>query len=277
MPVKESRNLFRLLRKKASWVRKKTLDIHGIAPETRLASSLSSVEIFVTLYYGGLLKFDAKNPLWEERDRFIVSKGHGAVSLYPVLADLGFLDPRELKRVCRQGSRLGAVPDSTVPGIETMNGSLGHGLGVACGMALALKRKRSDARVFVLLGDGELFEGAVWEAIMFAGQHRLDNLISVVDNNGICMLDYCRDVIDLSPLEKKFESFKWRVATADGHDVEEIYHRLAGLKESADDRPGVLIADTVKGKGVALLERDVLCHIRSLKEKEIITARRKLQ
>ena len=277
MPIKESDNHFKFLREKALWVRKETLKIHKIAPETRLASSLSDIEIFVALYYGGLLKFDPKNVQWEERDRFIISKGHGAISLYPILADLGFFDKNELTKVCQKGSFLGGMPDTTIPGFETINGSLGHGLGVACGIALALKRKKSNSKVFVLLGDGELFEGSVWEAIMFAPQHRLDNLILIIDNNKICMLDYCKNIIDLSPLEEKFQAFKWMVSTVNGHNIGEIYNSLNDLKESKDNRPKVLIANTIKGKGVSQLENDSLCHIKSLKEEEIISTLEGLQ
>ncbi|MEK7144022.1 MAG: transketolase [Patescibacteria group bacterium] len=260
------------LKEKALWARKETLNIHRLAPETRLASSLSDVEIFVVLYYGGILKFDPKNPSWEERDRFIISKGHGAISLYPILADLGFFDKSELAKVGQAGSFLGGIPDTMIPGFETINGALGHGLGVACGTAIALKIKKSDSKVFVLMGDGELFEGAVWEAIMFAGHHKLNNLILIIDNNKISMLDYCRNIVDLSPLEEKFKIFGWETGVIDGHNMESVYNSLKNLKEKKSDKPEVLIADTIKGKGVPQLENDVLCHIKSLKEEEITKA-----
>lgn len=260
---------FNFLKEKAGWARKETLNIHKISPETRLASSLSDVEIFTALYYGGILKFDPKNPQWEERDRFIISKGHGAISLYPILADLGFFNKTELKKVGQTGSFLGGIPDTMIPGFETINGALGHGLGVACGAAFALKRKNSDSKLFVLTGDGELFEGAVWEAVMFASHHKLNNLILIVDSNKISMLDYCKNIIDLFPLEEKFKVFGWKTATVDGHSMEEVYNALKALKEEKSDCPGVLIANTVKGKGVPRLENDVLCHIKSLKGDEI--------
>jgi len=257
------------LRKKAAWVRKETLNIHKIAPETRIASSLSAVEIFVVLYYGKILRFDAKNINWMGRDRFIISKGHGAISFYPILADLGYFDKKELDNVCKEGTFLGGIPDSIIPGFETINGSLGHGLGVACGMALALKRKRANENIFVLLGDGELYEGSVWEAIMFAGEHKLDNLIVILDNNRICMLDYCKKILDLEPLEEKFRVFRWDVRIVDGHDVSQLYYSLSALKQDRSGRPKILIANTVKGKGVPSLEADPLCHIKSLKPDEI--------
>jgi transketolase len=266
--MKPKIDLFKFLKQKALWVRQETLKIHKIAPGTRLASSLSDVEIFAVLYYGGILNFDSRNIHWEDRDRFIVSKGHGAISLYPILADLDFFSKEELKKVCKENSFLGSIPDN-IPGFETINGSLGHGLGVACGIALALKRKAINAKVFVLSGDGELFEGAVWEAIMFASHHKLNNLLLIVDNNKISMLDYCKNIIDLEPLEEKFKAFNWKVKTVDGHNIEELYVALKGFKKSTSNQPKVIIANTRKGKGVPQLETDPLCHIKSLREDEV--------
>ena len=176
------------------------------------------MEIFVALYYGGVLDCDPRDPHWERRDRFILSKGHGGVSLYPILADLGFFDRRELSRVGRAGSFLGAIPDILIPGVETINGSLGQGLGVACGLSLALRRKSPELSVFVLVGDGELYEGSVWEAVMFAAHHRLDNLVLIIDSNKKSMLGYCAEILDL-PLEEKFRAFAWEADSVDGHDL----------------------------------------------------------
>lgn len=267
--AKTNSDFFDYLKQKALWTRQETLKIHKIAPETRLASSLSAVEIFVALYYGGILNFNPKNINWEERDRFIISKGHGSISFYPILADLGYFDKKELNRVCKEGSFLGGIPDPIIPGYETINGSLGHGLGVACGIALALKRRNRDEKVFVLVGDGELYEGSVWEAVMFAGEHRLDNLILIIDNNKICMLNYCKNILDLEPIEEKFRVHKWAVDRVDGHDIVRLYESLQRLKGDAEGKPKVLIADTVKGKGVQCLEGDSLCHIKSLKQEDI--------
>lgn len=141
MLFEQSEEFFNFLNSKSKCVRKETLKIHKIAPETRIASSLSCLEIFVALYYGKILKYNPEDLQDNKRDRFIISKGHGAISLYPILADLGFFDKSELKKVCREGTFLGGIPDSIIPGFETINGSLGHGLGVACGIALALKKK----------------------------------------------------------------------------------------------------------------------------------------
>lgn len=264
------------LKNKALWVRKETLKIYQINSDIRLASSLSPIEIFTVLYYGKILKYNAKDILWEKRDRFIISKPHGAISLYPILADLGFIDKKEISRMGQNNSLLGGIPDHTIPGIETINGALGHGLGLACGISLGLKNKKSSSKVFVLSGDGELFEGAVWEAVMFAGHHKLDNLILIIDNNKISMLDYCKNIIDLNPLQKKFETLKWEVETVNGHDVKELHNSLKNLKEKKTNKPKVLIANTVKGKGVYQLENDSLCHVKKLTKEQIINALNKL-
>lgn len=269
MLTNDYKNFVEFLRKKSSWVRKETLNIHRIAQETRLASSLSCVEIFVVLYYGKILNYDSSNIKWGGRDRFIISKGHGAISFYPILADLGYFDKQELIKVCQEGSFLGGIPDSIIPGFETINGSLGHGLGVACGVALALKRKKKKEKVFVLLGDGELYEGSIWEAIMFAGEHKLDNLIVIVDSNKACMLDYCKNILNLEPLDEKFKVFKWDAHVVDGHDVNQLYSILLTLKKDISNKPKVLIANTIKGKGVPSLETDSLSHIKSLRTEEI--------
>lgn len=269
MVTEDSKKFSEFLRKKALWARKEALNIHRIAQETRIASSLSCVEIFVTLYYGKVLNFDPSNITWEGRDRLIISKGHGAISLYPILADLGYFDKQELNNVCKEGSFLGGIPDPIVPGFETINGSLGHGLGVACGISLALKRKNKSETVFVLLGDGELYEGSVWEAIMFAGEHRLDNMVVILDNNKVCMLDYCKNILDMEPLDEKFNAFKWDVKVVNGHDVEQLYNTLLTLKGEKNNKPKLLIANTVKGKGVPSLETDSLSHVKSLPHNEI--------
>jgi transketolase len=256
------------LKDKALWVRKETLKIHKIAPETRLASSLSLVEILVALYYGRILRFDPMNPLWEKRDRLVISKGHGSISLYPILADLGFFGTEELGRVCMKGGLLGGMPDPSIPGYETINGSLGHGLGVACGISKALTLKSKSEKVFVLHGDGELYEGAVWEAVMFAGAHKLSNLILIIDNNKVSMLDYCKNIINLEPIGDKFKAFNWEVKEVDGHDMGQLIDGIKELKESGVNNPKLLLANTIKGKGVASLETDSLSHIKILSKIE---------
>lgn len=264
-----SMDKFEQLNEKAKWVRKETLKLHRLAPGTRIASSLSPVEIFVVLYYGKILEYDPKNIFWEQRNRFIISKGHGSVSMYPILADLGFFDVKELEKISTEHSFLGNIPDTGVPGFETINGSVGHGLGIACGVALALKRKGIDKKVFVISGDGELNEGAVWEAVMFASFHKLNNLILIVDDNKLSMLGYQKEILGLDPLKQKFEAFNWKVERVDGHNIKQLYTLLNRLKNDDGNQPTVILADTVKGKGIPELENDVLSHVRVLTEDEI--------
>ena len=253
------------------WVRRETLRIHRLAPETRIASSLSDVEIFVALYYGGILSYDPADPRCEGRDRFIVSKGHGGVSLYPILADLGFFDRRHLVRVCRADSFLGAIPDMLIPGFETINGSLGQGLGVACGMASGLRKKKSAAGVYVLLGDGELYEGSVWEAVMFAAHHELDSLVLIVDSNKKSMLGYCAASSTCCRWKRSLPASAgtWPQSTA---TTSAVHGQLSRFKASRQGRPKVLVANTVKGKGVPVLEQDALCHVRTLSPQEALAA-----
>jgi transketolase len=251
----------RLLKDKSHWVWLETLAIHRRAPETRLASSLSSIDIFVALYYGGVVSFDATDPLTEHRDRCIISKGHGSICMYPILADLGFFSLDELTRVCQTGSFLGGIPDPIIPGYETINGSLGHGLGVGAGMALGLKRKGSDRSVFVVCGDGELHEGANWEAAMFASHHQLDNLHLIVDDNRISMLGFTDDIVSHQDLSARFTAFGWDTFEVDGHDVDAVQNVLRSLKVTRTGKPKVLIARTIKGRGVPGLENQPLSHI----------------
>ena len=257
------------LAEKAHWVWRETLAIHRRAPETRLASSLSSIEIFVALYYGGILKFNPSNPLDETRDRCVISKGHGSICMYPILADLGFFAKDELLKVCHAGGFLGGIPDPVIPGYETVNGSLGHGLGVATGMALGLKTKNTNQSVFVVSGDGELHEGANWEAIMFASQHKLDNLHLIVDDNKISMLGYTDDIVSHNPLVERLTAFGWECKTVEGHDVGAVTNALEELKIRREGKPKALIARTLKGHGVPGLENATPSHIMNPKPEQI--------
>ncbi|WP_206951077.1 transketolase [Trinickia acidisoli] len=249
------------LQQKARWVWRETLAIHRRAPETRLASSLSAVEIFTALYYGGIVRFDPSDPRSPRRDRCIISKGHGSICMYPILADLGFFPMQALESVGEAGGFLGGIPDPVIPGYETVNGSLGHGLGVGAGIALGLRRKGSDRHVFVVTGDGELHEGANWEAIMFASQHQLDNLHLVVDDNHISMLGYTDSIVSHGALSDRLRAFGWDCAEVDGHDVNAVQAALHAQIGKFDGKPKALIARTLKGHGVPGLENAPLSHI----------------
>lgn len=246
---------------KSNWVWLETLRIHRNSPETRIASSLSPIEIFVSLYYGKILEFDAKKPQSDVRDRLIISKGHGSICMYPILADLGFFDKSELARVGRRGSFLGGIPDPIIPGYETVNGSLGHGLGVGTGCALALRTIGKSQSVFVLCGDGELHEGANWEAIMFASQYKLDNLNLIVDDNRISMLGKTDQIVSHVDLSLRFQAFGWLVWEADGHNVYALEDKLRDMKATKNSSPKVLIAKTIKGRGIPAIEGQDLCHV----------------
>jgi transketolase len=257
------------LREKSKWVWRETLGVHRRAPETRLASALSAVEIFVALYYGDVLRFDPAKPLTEDRDRCIISKGHGSICMYPILADLGFFPKAELEKVCEKGSFLGGIPDPIIPGYETVNGSLGHGAGVGAGIALGLKRKKSDRSVFVVVGDGELHEGANWEAFMFAAHHKLDNLNLIVDDNRISMLGFTEEIVSHGSLAARLSAFGWDCEEVDGHDVLALQAALRRMKTTLHGKPKALIARTIKGRGIPGMENAPLSHVMSLKPEMI--------
>lgn len=259
-------SLYERLSEKARWVWEETLRIHRRSPETRVASSLSPIEIFVVLYYGGFLRQDSGNPRWAGRDRCIISKGHGSLCMYPILADLGYFPMEELEKVCQEGSFLGGIPDPVIPGYETVNGSLGHGAGVSSGMALALKRLEKDQAVYVVTGDGELHEGSNWEAFMFAAQHSLDNLTVIVDNNQISMLGPTDEIISHRNLRNKFEAFGWAARDVpDGHSVRAIGETLLACKHDHSGKPKVVIVNTRKGNRVPGLENAPLSHVTAIK------------
>jgi len=232
------------------------------AGASHVGSSLSMVELLVVLYTR-ILRVDPHRPDWPERDRFILSKGHGCAAYYAVLAETGFFPVEWLETFYGDGSRLaGHATHTYVPGIEISTGSLGHGLSVATGMALAAKRDGRSWRVFCLLSDGECDEGSTWEPILFAPQHRLDNLIAIVDYNKIQSLGAVKEVIDLDPLAAKWQSFGWSVREVDGHNLAEIEEALRQVPYEIG-RPSCLIAHTVKGKGISFMENKLLWHYRS--------------
>jgi transketolase len=219
--------------------------------------------------YWETLEIDPAEPGWNDRDRFLLSKGHGAAILYATLAERGFFPINELETYCEAGSRLTGHATTGVPGVEFSSGSLGHGLPVGCGIALARKRAgKAAGRVFVMLSDGELDEGSNWEAILFAPQHKLDNLIAIVDYNKIQSFGRTKDVLDLNPLADKFKAFRWAVREIDGHNMEEISSTLSALPFE-QDRPTVIIANTVKGKGIRFMEDQLIWHYKSPSEEQV--------
>ena len=223
--------------------------------------SLSCADILAALYFGGVLEHDPENPEWEGRDRFILAKGHAAPALYAALAQAGYIPREELATLRKLGSRLQGHPDSNqVPGVEVSTGSLGQGLSIAAGAAAGLRLDGAPQTVFALLGDGECQEGQVWEAAMFAAHRQLDNLVAVVDRNGLQIDGRTCDVCDPGDLGAKFAAFGWDVDEVDGHDLDALVAVLGAAKAGRDGRPHAVIARTVKGKGVPFMENEAGWH-----------------
>ncbi len=225
--------------------------------------------------YGGFLRVDPRQPHWSDRDRMILSKGHGVAILYAALAERGFFPVDELANYARDGSLLTSHPNHLVPGIEFSTGSLGHGLPVGCGLALFAQRRRAPWRTVVLMSDGELDEGSNWEAFLFAAHHRLDNLLAIVDFNKIQSLGHVSAVMNLEPLAEKLRAFGWSVREIDGHDHAAIGEALSELPADVG-RPTVIIAHTVKGKGVSFMEDRLKWHYQSPDSEQLAQALREL-
>jgi len=226
-----------------------------------LGSAFSLVEILRVLY-DEVLRYDAKNPKWEERDRCILSKGHGCIALYVFLAEKGFFPESELNKFCLSDGILGGHPDHKVPGVEASTGSLGHGLPIGIGMAINSRYEGTDSRTFVIIGDGESNEGSIWEAALSAGKHRLSNLTVLVDYNKHQSYSSTHEVQDLEPLVDKWKAFGFATAEVDGHDVEALRSVLNNLPIN-QDKPTAIICHTVKGKGVEFIENDMAWHHKS--------------
>ena len=243
-------------------IRVQSLKMTGKARSSHVGAVFSMAELLAVLY-GSFLRLDPENPDWPERDRFILSKGHACAGLYVALAERGFFPGSWLEDFYLDGSHLaGHATHGAVPGVEVATGSLGHGLPIACGMALAAKRDGCSHRMVAMLSDGECDEGSNWEAALFAPHHRLENLIVIVDYNKIQSLGHVKDVLNLDPFAQKWKSFGWSVREIDGHDIEEISNALLEAPFERD-RPSCIVAHTVKGKGVSFMENNLLWHYRS--------------
>lgn len=251
-----------LLENRACFVRTETIRLIEIAKVGHYSSVFSAAEIFATLYYS-VMRLDPHDPSAPDRDRFLMGKGHAAVGLFPILSDLGYIPKEILDGYTRLGNPLGDHPDMTkVPGIDFSSGSIGHALSNGLGMVLGSRVMNQHFSVFVMLGDGEMQEGQVWEAALSASHHGASNLVAVIDRNGFQLDGGVSDVIAIDPLKEKWESFGWQVREVDGHDVlalEEV------LLEARDDnerkQPLCIIANTVKGKGVSYMETEPGWHL----------------
>jgi transketolase len=246
---------------RARFIRLETVRLAEIPGAGHYTGTFSAAELLASLYYAEL-RYRPGEPGWPDRDRMVLSKGHAAIGLYPVLADVGFFDARLLDDYTRLGSAFGDHPDMRkITGVDFSSGSLGHGLSVSVGMALAGRVAGRRYRTFCMTGDGELGEGQVWEAAMAAGHYRLGSLVCIVDRNRLSIDGPTEDLMGLEPLADKFASFRWRVQRIDGHDLSAILDAYDALPPPGEGPPQVIIADTVKGRGVRRMEGDVGWHV----------------
>jgi len=260
----ERAQLISLLTAKAKLVRRETVRLTRIAGAGHYTGTFSAAELFAALYYAQL-RYRPGQPDWPDRDRFVLSKGHAAIGLYPVLADVGFFDPALLDNYTRLHSRFGDHPDMRkIPGIDFSSGSLGHGLSTTLGMTLAARVQGRPYRSYVILGDGELCEGQVWEAAMAAGHYRAGSLVAIVDRNQLSIDGPTESIMGVEPLDEKFRAFRWQVQRIDGHDFDAILDAFAGLHADPHGPPQMIIADTVKGRGVQRMELDTNWHVGNL-------------
>ena len=249
----------------------------GAAGSGHPGGSLSEVELLTALYFR-VMRHDAKNPTWADRDRFILSKGHGCPALYATYAEAGYIDPGLLNTLRKLGSPLQGHPDKRMlPVLEASTGSLGQGLSIGIGTALAAKLDRRDYHTFVMVGDGEIEEGQIWEAAMFAGFHKLTNLTCIVDNNRQQLDGFVKDILDPAPVAEKFRAFRWRTAEIDGHDFEQVIPALEEARAAKDGKPTAIVAHTIKGKGVSFMENNPEWHGVAPKPEQVQAAMRELE
>ncbi|MBN36392.1 MAG: transketolase [Rhodospirillaceae bacterium] len=252
------------LEDRAKFIRLETVRLTKIAGAGHYSSTFSAAELLATLYYAQM-RLDPAEPDWPDRDRFVLSKGHIAIGLYPVLADLGYFDAALLDDYTRLGSAFGDHPDmKKIPGCDFSSGSLGHGLSVCLGMALAARAEQRDYRVYCMLGDGELNEGQVWEAAMAAGHFGTQNLVAIVDRNRLQIDGATEDIMSVEPIDERFASFGWDVQRIDGHDTDAILQAFDEMPRGAQGKPQCIVADTIKGRGVAMMELALNWHVGNL-------------
>lgn len=264
------------LKKIANEIRKDIVTAVYSAKSGHPGGSLSAADIFTYLYYEEM-NVDPKNPKWEDRDRFVLSKGHVAPGLYSVLAEKGFFPKEDLTTLRHTGSYLQGHPDMKhIPGVDMSSGSLGQGVSVAVGMAAAGKFDNKDYRVYTLTGDGEIQEGQIWEAAMWAGHRKLDNLVVIVDNNNLQIDGKVSDVCSPYPIDKKFEAFNFHVINIDGNDFDQIRAAFEEAKQTKG-QPTAIIATTIKGKGVSFMEDNAGWHGKAPNEEEYKIAMEELE
>jgi transketolase len=255
-------------------IRKHAINMTSVGRSSHIASILSMTDI-VAVLYGSVMSYKVDNPKWQDRDRFILSKGHAGAGIYAVLAEMGFMPVEKLRTHYQDGSDLsGHVSHKGIPGVEFSTGSLGHGLPVAAGMALAAKINKDEHGVYVLMSDGECDEGSNWEAALFARHHKLDNLVVIIDRNKLQSIHSTEDTLGLEPFVDKWQAFGWNVVDVDGHDHEQL---INACNSKVAGKPLCIVANTTKGKGVSFMENQVLWHYRSPQGKEYEAAINELE
>lgn len=248
-------------------IRKKVYQIAHYSGGGHMGAAFSMADIISVLYFDGVLKYDASNPEWEDRDKFVLSKGHAGYALYSALAKAGYFSMEELWHVGKPGSKFGGHPKMhDIPGVEASTGALGHGLSFAIGIAYANKIDKRTSHVYVLLGDGECQEGSIWEGALSAPTLELDNLTAIVDYNKLQAMDNLENIVRMKPFAEKWQAFGWNVIEIDGHNYKEIKNALL---ERQMGKPTLVIANTVKGKGVSFMENTPIWHFRMPNEKEL--------
>lgn len=268
------KNTVLMLKERAAKIRMHSVDAVYGAKSGHPGGSLSIADVIAYLYFHRM-NLDPKAPKWEDRDRFVLSKGHCCPALYAALAEKGYFDVEELKKLRKLGAMLQGHPDMKgIPGIDMSTGSLGQGFSTACGMAAVAKRKGYGWKVYTALGDGEIEEGQVWEAAMFANQYKLDNIIAFIDCNGYQIDGAVSDVMDPNPVDDKFRAFGWFVTVIDGHDFDAIDNAVTEAINSG--KPAAIICRTVKGKGVSYMENNYTWHGKAPKDDEYAIARKEL-
>ncbi len=245
--------------KKVAAAKQKVLNMCVAAGKGHVTTAYSCAEIVAVLYYD-ILRIDPQRPGWANRDRFIMSKNHGSVMTYPILADLGFFDVAELETFMIDGTRLGGHSKLCLPGVDFAGGSLGIGLGVAVGMAYAAKMDRKEWLTFCLIGDAECYEGAIWEAAMLAGHHKLSNLVTILDRNRLGVTGFTEEQLRLAPLADKWSAFGWEVREVNGHSIEDLLVVFSDIRDTQRDKPLMIIANTTKGHGIDFMSDAPLYH-----------------
>ena len=246
---------------KSQWLRHEIFNMIIGQKTGHIPSSFSCAEILCSLYYGGVAHYQPGDPDYPDRDRIIMSKGHAAMAQYPILSDVGFFPKEELAHFTQPEHLLGMYADFRIPGIEGISGSLGHGVGMGAGMALAARHDKKNFRSFVIVGDGECYEGSIWESAMFASHHQLDNLVVIVDRNQLCILGQTENLLKLGDMKSKWSSFGWHTVAVDGHSYKELLEAFSLIGQT-EGKPLALIANTVKGKGISFMEGKAEWHNR---------------